>query len=241
MKVYVINLAKNIDRLRLIDSRLKNLGVSYDRIEAVCGRELSTAEKLRSVSRLKWWCARGVLPRDGEIGCALSHLNVYRKLVESDDPCCCVLEDDDQFEPCFKEQLTRIEKWIDGDKPQVVLMTNYTQEDGGDEWKIVSTSGDSSTEAYVITKAAAKSLLKHNCPACMPSDGWRYWVKRGWIQLYHAFPTMVPSTWQLEGYRSDVCPQGEKMIRVSDMGVGQRIVWKFMRLIGLCLGKIIIK
>lgn len=241
MKVYVINLEKNRERFVKISDRLKELGVDFERVPAVYGRDLSDVEKHKAVSYFKWWCVRGTFPRDGEIGCALSHLSVYRELIKSGDDCCCVLEDDDQLDGRFKEQLSRIERWIRPGRPQVVLMTNYTREQGGDDWRIVPSSGDSSTEAYVITREGACSLLKHNSPACMPSDGWRFWVKRGWIELYHAFPTIVPSTWQLPGYTSDVCPKGEKMVRVSEMNCVKRIVWKLERLFGVILARVLVR
>ena len=240
MRVFLINLDKNKDRLALVGQRLSDLEVSFERIPAVYGKTLSEAEKKKCVAPFKWWCLRGVMPRDGEVGCALSHLVAYRRLLEGGDDCCCVLEDDDQFEPTFKDQLARIESWIDPDEPQVVLLTNYSDSSSSNSWKVVASVGDSSSEGYVITRMAARAILKHNFPVCMPSDGWRFWVRRGWIKLYHAFPTVVPRTWMLPGYISDVCPLGEKMIRVSDMNVIQKILWKAQRVVGLILARIII-
>lgn len=240
MRVWVINLDKNTDRLALISARLAEQEVSFVRFPAVYGHELSNVEKRRTVSFWKWWCVRGTYPRDGEIGAVASHLAVYQRLIDSGEPCCCVLEDDDHLDPRFKEQLERIESWIEPTRPQVVLMTNYTGRDGGNEWRIEKSAGDSSAEAYVITAAAARNLLARNSPACTPSDVWGFWARRKVIELYHAFPTVVPSTWRLPGYKSEVCPEGEKMVRVSEMGLVAKVIWKIQRVIGLTLARIII-
>lgn len=240
MNVYVINLDKNTDRLQSVSKRLLALDVPFVRISAVNGKGLSAEERKRLVSSFKWWCVRGMLPRDGEIGCALSHLKAYRMLLESQDDYCCVLEDDCQFEPNFKDQLKRIEEWIDPSRPQVVLMTNYSERNPPKTWCVMPSDGDTSAEGYVITRKAAETILKRNFPLCMPSDLWKFWAGRRLVELYHAFPTVIPCTWKQAGYVSDVCPPGEKLIRCSDMSVLRRLVWKVMRAIGLSLSKILV-
>ena len=240
MKVYVINLAKNTERLARIKTRLDQLHVDFERVEAVNGRDMCTTEKRLHTAAFKWWCIRGTFPRDGEIGCALSHMDVYRRLVCSGDPCCCVLEDDDTILDGFVEQLNRIEQWIASSRPQVLLMTNYSETVDPGRWEVVQSVGDTSTEAYVITRQAAINLLHKAYPVFSPSDGWRFWVSRGWIEIFHAFPTMVPSTWQNPGYTSDVCPEGEKVVRVSEMTFVKKVLWKFGRVVGRCLSYILI-
>ena len=240
MKVFVINLKKNTDRMAKIAGRLRELEVNYERQDAIYGKDMSEAEKRKMVSRFKWWCARGTLPRNGEIGCALSHMAVYKKLIVSGEPCCCVLEDDDELKDGFKEQLVRVEKWIDAKRPQVVLLTNYTKEIDDGTFRIVPSVGDSSAEGYVITAIAARKIVERFYPVCMPSDSWRYWVKRGCIELYHAFPTVIPSTWRNEGYVSDVCPKGEQKIDASKFSVLMLLCWRLFRLIGTFIGWIII-
>lgn len=239
MKIYVINLAKNKERMRNIDSILKSQDLLYERMEAVSGKDLTSKQKHKFVSYFNWWCVNGTKPRDGEIGCALSHQTVYKKLIESREDCCCILEDDAGLQPCFREQIERIEKWINAESPQVVLMTNYTKETE-DSWAIRECMGDSSTEAYVITKVAALNLLKRNNPICTPSDGWRFWRKKGVLRLYHAYPTVVQSTWQLHLYPSDVCPRGETKANYRSMNMIGRIYWKISRVVGVMLSRLFV-
>ena len=80
--------------------------------EAVDGRELSTAELTRQgVKAYPGWKLTGTgfrfFDRDlkwGEVGCALSHVGVWRRIAaESDQPVAVVLEDDVDFAPRFAE------------------------------------------------------------------------------------------------------------------------------------------
>lgn len=51
MKIFVINLAKNSDRMMLIRNRLSQLALNFERIDAVYGREVPENVKLRNSSR----------------------------------------------------------------------------------------------------------------------------------------------------------------------------------------------
>lgn len=238
MKVYVINLAKNAGRLNEISKRLNALAVPYERIVAILGAALSKNDKRRKVNRLAWWCFKGYLPRDGEIGAALSHQLVYREMREKGLDYCCVLEDDTVMDERFPEQLGRIAEWIDPARPQVILLSNYTKESSL-EWDIKLTCSDSSAEAYVITRTAANVLLNINNPVRVPSDLWSHWVKRGVIELYHAFPTVIIPAWRTDAsYKSDVTPDNAIVADVRRMSLVRKISWKMCRFIGITLGRV---
>lgn len=66
-------------------------------VEAVNGRELSQADTDRLFDARRFVCRYNRLPYPGEIGCALSHRECYRRLVESDNDIALVLEDDVLF------------------------------------------------------------------------------------------------------------------------------------------------
>lgn len=189
MKVFLINLDKNPDRLAAADAQLKRLGVEYERFPAVYGKALSEEEKRRAVNRFRWWCAVGRTIRDGEIGCALSHYAIYRRMVEERIPMACVLEDDVLLEDAFPDQLRRVEAWVRPGEPQVVLLSNHTQERHMDAG-VFPAKSDMFAEGYVLTGCAAQRLLGANLPMQVPCDHWGRWVRSGAIRLYHAFPTV---------------------------------------------------
>lgn len=93
MKVFVINLKKNHERMKVIDSRLRGLDIVCERLEAVCGREVSIDERRVKPGRF-WRCIKGYPVRDGEYGCAMSYLNFSRRMIQDDPSVACVLEDD---------------------------------------------------------------------------------------------------------------------------------------------------
>lgn len=183
MEVLIINLAKNIKRLELIDQRLNKLSVDYERIEAVYGKEVSSAVKKQNSSRFWWWCIKGYPMRDGEYGCAMSHLNVYRKMVEENESIACVLEDDAIPREEFPQLLDWLEDNIDVSRPQVALISNHRDKDSGQEFRLNSVASGSYTDGYVITLPAAKKILEKNFPIKCPSDTWTFWRQKGGLNF----------------------------------------------------------
>lgn len=228
MRVYVINLKKNKQRMIEISQSLKLAGVAYERLTAVYGKELPEDVKARSVNRFRWWCTQGYRIRDGQLGCALSHQLVYRKLLSGGDKCCCVMEDDAKIYDYYAEQLQRVETWISEEEPQVILLANHSEAECK-EWVIRPTK-DSFAEGYVINRRAAEMILKVNFPIAMPADAWKYWQKRGVLRVYHAFPSVCNQQWQDEGYKSDVSPDGGFNYRILPWW--GRLLWKCKRVVG---------
>ncbi len=189
MKVLLVNLAKNPERLAVADAQLKKQSVIYERFAAVYGKELSAEEQKKAVNTFRWWCAIGRPVVPAEIGCALSHYRIYQRMIAEDLPYVCILEDDVVITEHFLKQLENIAQWLDVSQSQVVLLSNHTSQ-RGEDWDILSTKSDMWTEGYVLTQKAAKALLRANLPMQVPCDHWRRWVNSGAIKLYHAFPTV---------------------------------------------------
>jgi len=92
--VYVVNLDCAPARMQSMDHQLTNLGVSYLRISAINGVDLSAneIEKVYS-SKLNKKHFRYNLSL-GEIGCYMSHRKIWRKMVEENIDFAIILEDD---------------------------------------------------------------------------------------------------------------------------------------------------
>lgn len=204
MKVFVINLDQDSDRLEVVRRQFERIGVAFERLPAVYGKSLSCQAKRHALSRFRWWCAVGRPTTDGELGCALSHAAFYRKVVDEDLPIACVVEDDVVLDDRFKLVLDALEKQCVRDAPQVVLLSNHSDKDGqlGDgyngfvtpsvvrEVSLKRIMGDMFTEGYVVTNGGARAMLKANAPIAVPCDWWHRWAGLGKIELYHAFPTV---------------------------------------------------
>lgn len=189
MKSFLINLDRDVERLKAADAQLKRLGIPYERVSAVSGRDLDMETRKKSVNRFRWWCAVGRPTRLGEIGCAMSHYKIYRRITDEKMPLACVLEDDVILDERFPAVLKTVEFFVDPSRPQVVLLSNHTAFKSSTSC-VLPAKKDMYTEGYVITALAAKALSSVNWPMQTPCDHWGRWVKRGVIELYHAFPTV---------------------------------------------------
>lgn len=237
MKVYLINLDKDVERLAAADAQLRRLGVDYERVPAVYAKELATEEKRRAVKRFRWWCATGLTVRDGEIGCALSHYGIYRRIVKQNEPAC-VLEDDVILNKEFKPVLEFVAGHLDLSRPMVALLSNHTRKAIQSESSpaLVPAITDQYAEGYVMTPKAAAALLKANWPLQVPCDHWGRWAKQGVIELFHAIPTVCSQ--DQRQYASGTVGPGVGW--ASDMPFGRRMVYKFKRLLGLSYDKLLL-
>lgn len=250
MKVFLINLDSDKERLLAADAQLKMLGVEYERIPAVYGKSLSCAEKVRKVNRFRWWCAVGRPMTDGELGCALSHAAAYHKIIDGNLSMACVLEDDVVLDSRFPSVLTVLEKRLDWSKPQVALLSNHSSPEGqlGDaqngfqsppevaELALQRIEFDMFSEGYVVTKTGAEALLKANEPIITCCDWWGRWTKLGLIELYHAFPTVCKQN--KKGYASHTIVGMVKAAK--DLPLPLRLLRKLKRLVGKMLDRMMI-
>lgn len=114
--VFVINLDRAPDRMKKIDTELRNLGVRYERIQAVDGKALSADE-------IRHWttpsCER--LCTKGAIGCALSHRKVWEETVRRGLRRVLVLEDDAHFGENFERRFTQTWKRLPSDWDMVYI------------------------------------------------------------------------------------------------------------------------
>lgn len=187
MKVFLINLDKDVDRLKAADVQLRHLGVEYERVSGVYVKEMPEVDRKRAVNRFRWWCAIGRPIVSAEIGCALSHYNIYRSMKPGE--AVCILEDDVIMTDDFPCRLKEVESFVDARRPQIIMLSshNWLQSGSG----IVRNKTAMCTDAYVITQPAAVALLKANLPMQVPCDHWWRWGQKGIIELYHALPTTV--------------------------------------------------
>ena len=122
MRIFLINLDCDKDRYSFAIEQSKKYGYEVERISGVYGKDLPLEERKKVVNYFRFWCAVGRKLLLGEIGCGLSHIKIYQKMVEEDIQCACILEDDIIILDGFKQKLKEIEGWYDAGKPQVVRL-----------------------------------------------------------------------------------------------------------------------
>lgn len=237
MKIRLINLDKDEDRLSAMATQLNRLGVDFVREPAVFAKEEIANGRLQVpavVNRFRWWCAVGVPARAAEIGCALSHFNLYRKMVAGElSSVCCILEDDVQLSSSFPQALVEVERWIGTDRPRVVMLSDHTRQYAGrgeTGSEIRRSQFACCTDAYVLNACAAAALLKANSPLQRPCDHWAKWVKRGVIELYHYTPCVARQDQESFGTSTQA-----GLTPVSEWPFPKWAWFKFKRVIGKSL------
>ncbi len=165
MKTYVINLARNKERMQNMERQLGILAVPFERFDACDGYALPednrhAAEKARPL---------GVWNTPGHIGCLFSHRALWKKIAEGAEAYACVLEDDIHIARAVAKllkcdsnlpkdfDLIRLE-WTEnrvllGKKP---LFTEV--ETGVSLYRLYSSSFG--TAAYIISRTCARKMME---------------------------------------------------------------------------------
>src|SRR5690606_40402074 len=92
MRILLINLAKDVDRLAFSRQQSAQQGLTFERFEATNGRDLSQEEfdnfiALRPRNGKRQWTR-------GKVGCFLSHSQAWKICAEGPDDWIAIVEDD---------------------------------------------------------------------------------------------------------------------------------------------------
>lgn len=165
--IYVINLDRDTERMASIHDNLTRLGLPFERLSAVMGKDVPEWEKLVDLSAYAWR-NRLDTPRAGEVGCYLSHLKAMETFLRTDAPWCVILEDDVEVLPACGEVLRSLGEKDDWD---LVKLFNFhsglpvqKRALGLGHHLVVHLTRTTSSAAYVVNRRAAESLLKSMRP-----------------------------------------------------------------------------
>lgn len=241
MKIFFVNLARRPERRAFMERQFDALGLKVERVEGVDGRAMPAAEREKTLSRFRWWCANGYRARDGEIGAALTHQSIYRRMVAEEIPCACILEDDVTLDPRFSEMMAACENFVTGTPAaKVLILTPYGQRknNGEGEPSFVPVADAALAGGYVLGNEAARRLLRVNTPLHTTIDNWGRLCRLGGIGLYDASPVVClqpeyRSTPSDPAFASDTIDPGT--VFVADMPPWRRLLHKATRCIGLSL------
>jgi len=174
--IYIVNLKRRKDRRDNMEKQLKLSGIdSYNFVEAVDGKALNASSELFSLfERNDFNCNKGV------VGCALSHIHLWNKLInDKENDFYVVLEDDITFCDNFKKYLGDVCKLFVEKKLEHLALGEYNTSKvfPTDNFKIDVYSKDlykeyHTTFAYIISKNAAKKNINYinSCSIKCASD-----------------------------------------------------------------------
>ena len=197
MQAYVINLARSADRRAHILTQLRKTHVDYEIVKAVDGRDLD----LSDVQVVDPVFAAANVAHPGVVGCALSHLKVYQRILDDGLEVACILEDDvvlpsdlgvltdaitphmtgaevvllnfQSYEPCRITSAGAVEL------PSSRLLVQFA-----DEYQALGTG------SYLITRQACARMVKTLLPARTVADDWVFFRKEGAIDCMRCVAPM---------------------------------------------------
>ena len=179
--VYIINLKKDVKRKQHIISELtKQQITNFEFIEGVDGSLMSEKEIVNETYSdengfNKW----NVKMSNGEIGCSLSHIKVYKKLIESNYNIALIVEDDAVFLKPFSKILSNFVISSFSNKKQIVLISEIREFYKKpikkiNEYELVKVTNAFFTHSYFINKSAAKAILSFNYPVKTTNDNFLF-------------------------------------------------------------------
>ena len=197
MQAFIVNMEKDIKRKEYVSSVLSPYSnIKSVFIKAVDGRQLNDSEKdlVFDSNLFRQEYNRSVLP--GEIGCTLSHQNIYNEIIKHKIKSALIFEDDIIIKDNFSELLPKIERLLNTSVPTIILLSGWF-------WFSRSRSLDKShklakvvdgylTHAYAINNTAAKLMLSKR--PYLLADAWEKYRKFG-IEIYGITPHLIDQDW----------------------------------------------
>lgn len=190
-KIFVINLKHRNDKREHILRQSQALNIPAEIIDAVDGNKL-TDHALEA-----WVCdyPHCALTK-GVIGCALSHLNLYRKIVAEGIALALILEDDVILQEDLMTVFHRLKAYDLNDEPRVYLLSSHHYKKGGGQllvnhYHVHDYLDGSAAHAYILNEKAAKSLYEHLLPVKWEADKWYYFQQLGLVKVSCIVPHLI--------------------------------------------------
>lgn len=190
MKIFVISLERSTQRRKLIQERLSKLGLEFEIITAVDGRNLTESEVILATRPLSYAIERG------EIGCSLSHLSVYARMIAGDVRSALILEDDAIPSQDLPGILNHLER-ESVDEPLVTILTPpgqyvaHADQQLSNAYSIHRLVEGTGAYGYVVNLAAAEKLIRFLYPVWMVSDRWQLIKENAVCEIRCVVPPVI--------------------------------------------------
>lgn len=188
MNYYIISDKNNIQRKQHIQKQFKKIGLEPFYFNAIMGKTLSEKE-------LKQATVETNFLTPGEIGCALSHLSLYKQLIESNEQALIIFEDDVFFsDDLTLDNLQSMYSFVEQYSGPCILAlksseTYFSKTKKIGSFTIYSTPRFMETFAYIINKEAAYNILNAQTPLSFEIDVFRYYYYLNLCDLYTISPS----------------------------------------------------
>lgn len=175
--IFVVSLARAADRRAAMARRLGELGLGFEMTDAVDGKAMSVAE-------FEAGKAAGLSVSPGDMGCYLSHMNIYRMIRDRGHSVALVLEDDAALNPSIVPLLRHglattafdicfADSWFVGIEGRIYFDPDDAMALGGGHFAYRLAPPPHGTHAYFITGTAATQRLSAPWPMTESIDWYR--------------------------------------------------------------------
>ena len=106
--IYVISLVRETARRENIKQRLTALGANYEFFNAVDGKTLQPSQYTHRMQTRHHFLKEGFEMTSGEIGCFMSHHNLWQKIADGANEYALVLEDDAVWDNDFADVINQV-------------------------------------------------------------------------------------------------------------------------------------
>ena len=194
MQTFVLNLEHNTERKKYMQNLLNDIPIDYEFFPAVYGKSITNIEQFYDSILAEKKAKRQL--NVGEIGTAISHKNIYKKMIDENIEQALILEDDVTFLDGFIDVYKKIEKINVGNK--IILLGTIVKKKIKKIWKKKLTSEHSmylvlnnyaGAYGYIIGLDAAKKIYYHNKKIFIEADKWKYY--RRLSQIWLVSPSVV--------------------------------------------------
>ncbi|MGY4041380.1 glycosyltransferase family 25 protein [Aeromonas hydrophila] len=180
--IIILSLVRSHERRDYMSRQMQHFGLDFSFFDAVDARDSSALAALSDridLDMAREYCGHEL--SQGEIGCAISHIKIYEKMVEENIERALILEDDVHLHMYFK---ALVEAACEKSSADIILLRHGKAKSW--PWKRSlpqgyrlaryiapsknSKRGVMSCAGYILNLGGAKKLLRHAYSVRMPAD-----------------------------------------------------------------------
>ncbi|MCB0762812.1 MAG: glycosyltransferase family 25 protein [Flavobacteriales bacterium] len=209
--IYIINLKRESRRRAFMEKQLASLGIEAIFVDAIDSRTF-TGETITHLADAGALAKHPQWLNDGAVACACSHGKAYNMFLETGAPLALFLEDDVHLPKNLSEVLDGIVSYRFPERHVVLLhflafkTAKFSRATGRNfgtftAYAPTDLSAPTTAAAYVLDRAAAKSLSTYNYPVCIPADAWGHFIENEALEGMHC---AVPPICSTEEFKSSI-------------------------------------
>jgi glycosyl transferase family 25 len=188
-KTYVISLKGSDVRRASINQELSKFGIQYEIVDAVRGADLDIENDDRINHKLAKELAFWLTP--GTIGCALSHLECYKKAIAEDLDYVVIFEDDAKITSDYTSYLDKVFENLQDREVCLLYQISWAPLilDSSSKVALDQKAGmfrfiqghPIAATAYILTRQGYRSLAQNILPISTAADVWNTFLEKNFI------------------------------------------------------------